>query len=70
MRTLFLFFLISASALAESPLYAVLEKADCHSCHNRDGVAAGTHQELTISIRKTQATSKYDREPAGAQVAN
>ena len=58
MRTLFLFFLISASALAESPLYAVLEKADCHSCHNRDGVAAGTRllfPEGLVSPEKKEA---------------
>ena len=41
MLIFFLLFLTS-TALAQVPIYGVLEKADCHSCHNRDGVAAGT----------------------------
>lgn len=41
MPIFFLLFLTS-TALAQVPIYGVLEKADCHSCHNRDGVAAGT----------------------------
>ena len=41
MLIFFLLFLTS-TALAQVTIYGVLEKADCHSCHNRDGVAAGT----------------------------
>jgi len=42
MHLFFLLLLVSASAFAQAPVYAVFEKADCHSCHNLDGVAAGT----------------------------
>ena len=55
---IFLLILISATAFAQSPVYSVFEKADCHSCHNRDGVAAGTRllfPEGNVTAAQTDA---------------
>ena len=57
MLIFFLLFLTS-TALAQVPIYGVLEKADCHSCHNRDGVAAGTRllfPEGIVPVEKQEA---------------
>ncbi|MCX6602924.1 MAG: DUF1592 domain-containing protein [Acidobacteria bacterium] len=58
MHIFLLLLLLSASAFAQEPVYAVFEKADCHSCHNRDGVAAGTRllfPEGIVSAEKKEA---------------
>ena len=57
MPIFFLLFLTS-TALAQVPIYGLLEKADCHSCHNRDGVAAGTRllfPEGIVPVEKQEA---------------
>ena len=56
---------LASAAWAQTPdgsfargVYSVFEKANCHSCHNRDGVAAGTSllfPEGVVSPAKIEA---------------